>query len=202
VPHLHRCGAGSDGPDGRRPIPGATGGAGVNFTHEGVRQPFDLAGAVTVTPGSYDHAEAQLVAMTDQRKWISLSVQAIIGGFFGGDRVALSPAVILRAGEAFNSEFGLDRNDVDLPDDSFTTNLFRARLSYSFTPRLYVQGLVQVNDAAEIRSANLRFGWLQTAGTGLFLVYNQTSGFADALIPGVDNQTLIVKYSRLFNLLN
>jgi hypothetical protein len=175
---------------------------GVNFTHEGVREPFDIVDQVTVAAGSYDHVEAVLVAMTDQRKWISLSVRATIGGFFGGDRMALSPSLTLRAGEAFNSEFSLDRNDADLPDGSFTTNLFRARLSYSFTPRLYVQALLQLNDAADVRSANLRFGWLQTAGTGLFVVFNLTNGFDDVLIPGVDNQTLIVKYSRQFNVLN
>ena len=174
---------------------------GINFTHEGVRQPFDIVDQVAVAAGSYDHVEAQLVGMTDQRKWISLSVRAVIGGFFGGDRVALSPSLTVRAGEAFNSEIGLSRNDVDLPGGSFVTNLLRARLSYSFTPRLYVQALLQLNDAADVWSANLRFGWLQTAGTGLFLVYNQTNGFADALIPGVDNQTLIVKYSHLINVL-
>ena len=175
---------------------------GVNFTHEGVREPFDIVDDVTVAAGSYDHVEAALVAMTDQRKWISLSVRATIGGFFGGDRVAVEPSLTVRAGEAFNSEFSLSRNDVDLPSGSFTTNLLRARLSYSFTPRVYVQTLLQYNDAADVWSANLRFGWLHTAGTGLFVVFNQTNGFEDVLIPGVDNQTLIVKYSRLFNVLN
>ncbi len=175
---------------------------GVNVTHEGVREPFDIVDSVTVAAGSYNHVEAQLVGMTDQRKWISLNVRATIGGFFGGHRVALSPSVRLRAGEAFNSEFSLSRNDVDLPGGSFTTNLFRARLSYSFTPRLFVQTLVQLNDAADVWSANLRFGWLHTAGTGLFVVFNQTTGFDRALIPGVDNQTVVVKYTRLFNVLN
>ncbi|MEJ2240457.1 MAG: hypothetical protein P8X82_19370, partial [Gemmatimonadales bacterium] len=130
------------------------------------------------------------------------SVRAVIGGFFGGSRVSLSPSLTLRAGEAFNSQFSLDRNDVDLPSGSFTTHLLRARLSYSFTPRLYVQTLLQLNDAADVWSANLRFGWLQAAGTGLFVVYNQTNGFDDILIPGVDNKSLIIKYSLLFNVLN
>ncbi len=175
---------------------------GINFTHEGVRDPFDIVDQVAVAAGSYDHVEAQLVAMTDQRKWASLSVRAVIGGFFGGHRVALSPSLTLRAGEAFNSQFSLNRTDASLPGGRFTTNLVRARLSYSFTPRLYVQALVQLNDAADVWSANLRFGWLQTAGTGLFVVYNQTNGFDDILIPGVDNKTLIVKYSHQLNLLN
>ena len=114
----------------------------------------------------------------------------------------LTASLRLRSGEAYTSELGWSRNEVDLPGGSFTTNLIQARLSYSFTPRLYFQALVQYNDAAEVWSSNLRLGWLQSAGTGLFIVVNQTSGFDKALIPGLDNQTLIVKYSRLINVLN
>ena len=53
--------------------------------------------------------------------------------------------------------------------------------------------MLQFNDAADVWSAN---------GTGLFIVWNQTNGFSDALIPGLDNQTLIIKYSRLLNVLS
>lgn len=49
-----------------------------------IREPFDIVDSVTVAAGSYDHVEAQLVGMTDQRKWISLSMRATIRGFFGG----------------------------------------------------------------------------------------------------------------------
>jgi hypothetical protein len=175
---------------------------GVNFTHEGVRNPFDIVDQVTVAAGSYDHAEAALVLMTDQRKWLSLSGRATIGGFFGGRRIAISPSLRVRAGEAFNSELSLSRNDVDLPSGSFTANLLRARLSYSFTPSVYLQALLQLNDATDAWSANVRFGWLQSAGTGLFVVYNHTSAFDVLLQPGLDNQTLIIKYSHLINVFN
>lgn len=175
---------------------------GINFTHEGVREPFTILDDVVVDAGSFDHREVMIVGNTDRNEWISMSMRAVIGGFFGGDRVSLSPALRVRAGESFNSEFSLSRNMIDLPDGSFTTNLLRARLSYSFTPRLYVQTLVQYNDAADLWAANLRLGWLQTAGTGLFVVVNHTSGFDAFLTPGLDNQSLIIKYSRLFNVLN
>ena len=54
------------------------------------------------------------------------------------------------------------------------TNLARLRVSYSFTTRVFVQGLVQYNDRADLWSMNFRFGWLQAANTGLFIVYNDT----------------------------
>ncbi|HET6569701.1 MAG TPA: DUF5916 domain-containing protein [Rhodothermales bacterium] len=174
---------------------------GVNFTHEGVREPFNILGEVVVPAGSYDHREAQLVGMTDPSNWVSFEMHTTIGGFFGGDRVSLEPTLHLRSGERFNSTFGVSRNMIDLPGGSFTADLIRARLSYSFTPRMYVQSLVQYNDSADLWSTNLRFGWLHTAGTGLFVVFNHSDGLGRVLTPGVDNQTFIVKYTRMFNVL-
>jgi hypothetical protein len=175
---------------------------GVNLTHEGVREPFTIFEDVVVSAGSYNHRELMLVGITDQSKPISLNTRVILGGFFGGDRVSLSPTLRLRSGEAFTTEFGLSRNVIDLPGGHFVTNLFRARLSYSFTPRLYVQTLVQYNDAANLWSANFRLGWLQSAGTGLFVVFNQSQTFDTVLTPEAQHQTLIIKYSRLINVLH
>jgi hypothetical protein len=107
----------------------------------------------------------------------------------------------LRAGQAFNTDLALDRNDVDLPGGSFVTNLLRARLSYSFTPRLFVQTLVQYNDRIDNWSTNLRVGWLQTANTGLFVVYNDNREVG-GLPLDVRDRSLVVKFSRMIDVLD
>jgi hypothetical protein len=176
---------------------------GMNLTLEGVRTPFEIFPGILVPPGTYEHAEAQLVLMTNQGAPLSLNLQTFIGGFFGGDRVTLNPTVRMRVGETFSTEVAYQRNDVDLPGGAFTTNLIRTRVSYSFDPRTFVQGLVQYNDRADLWSMNFRFGWLQAANTGLFVVYTDTRGLYD-LFPNRPQRTdrsLIVKYSRLFDVL-
>ena len=80
------------------------------------------------------------------------------------------------------AELAYQRNDVDLPQGDFVTNLARLRVSYSFTPRIFAQSLIQYNDRADVWSMNVRVGWLQAANTGLFVVYNDTRGLYD-LIP-------------------
>lgn len=171
---------------------------GVNFTREGVRLPFDIATGVTVPAETYDHSEVMLVGITDRGREASLEVRTTIGGFFGGDRVSIAPTLRLRRGDALTAEVGLSYNDVSLPVGDFTTNLWRVRISYSFTPRIYAQSLVQYNDQAHLWSANLRFGWLQDANSGLFVVFNQTNdldaAFDQALLRGVT-----LKYSRRFD---
>ncbi|MFP5379103.1 MAG: DUF5916 domain-containing protein, partial [Vicinamibacteria bacterium] len=174
---------------------------GMNLTKEGVRTPFEIFPGVIVPPGSYDHAEAQLVFMTNQGAPVSLNLQTFIGGFFGGDRVTINPTLRFRIGEALTTQVTYSRNDVNLPWGEFVTNLLRVRTSYSFNPNTFVQGLVQYNDRADVWSMNLRFGWLQAANTGLFIVYNDTRGLYDLFDrPERTDRSLIIKFSRMFEM--
>jgi hypothetical protein len=180
---------------------------GVNLTREGVLRAFPLSG-VTVAPGTYDHREIQIVGYTPRSKPLTYSNRFIIGGFFGGDRVSQSHTVRLRAADTFTGEVTWSRNDVDLRLGSFVTNLLRARVSYSFTPRMFLQSLAQYNDAARLWSLNARFGWLQNANTGLFLVYNDTQLIDDIFEPGHgprfgdrSDRSLTIKISRVIDVL-
>ena len=72
-----------------------------------------------------------------------------------------------------------------------------------------MQSLVQYSNQVDSWSANLRFGWLNTAGTGLFIVYNDVQGldYPDGLNHdgnrfierGTLARSLIVKFTRQFN---
>ena len=119
-----------------------------------------------------------------------------MGGFFGGKRYNNTVTLGVCLGDKFNSEFILNRNDVNLPYGDFKTNIVRTRLSYSFTPRIYVQSLVQYNSVINAWSTNLRLGWLQQANTGLFLVLNATTNKGEP-----NSRSFIVKYSRMFDVL-
>ncbi len=175
---------------------------GINFTTEGVKDSFEIADGVMVTPDTYDHAETQLVLITNQGRKISIYARSLLGGFFGGTRTNVSGTVRVRANEALTAELALTYNDISLPGGDFRTHLVRARISYSFTPRIYVQSLLQYNDIANIWSVNLRLGWLQAANTGLFIVFNEVSdtaerfGFSSPL-----SRSITLKYSRLLNVL-
>ena len=176
---------------------------GIDFTREGVLQPFQIYPGVTVPPGTYDHREAMLVLITNQGAPLSFETRVTLGGFFGGSRATHSSVLRGRLGEAFNASVDYTRNDVSLPDGRFVTNLVKTRLSYSFSPRLYVQALLQYNDVIDNWSTNLRFGWLHAANTGLFVVYNENRDTdRDPLGIGVRDRTFTVKYSHTFDMLD
>ena len=89
--------------------------------------------------------------------------------------------------------------EITLPQGAFHTNLGNMRVTYNFTPSVFVQSLIQYNDRTDRWSTNLRFHWLETAGTGFFVVYNDTEGLNGI---GPVDRTFIVKYVRQFDLLN
>jgi hypothetical protein len=176
---------------------------GMNLTREGLRVPFEIFPGIFVPPGTYDNAEAQLVFMSNQGAPFSVNLQTFIGGFFSGDRVTLNPTFRFRPSEILQAEVAYSRNDVNLPQGDFTTNLWRTRVSYSFSTRIFTQALVQYNDRADLWSMNLRFGWLQAANTGLFIVYNDSRGLYDLYPdrPERTDRSLTIKFSRMFDVL-
>ncbi|SVA17703.1 uncharacterized protein METZ01_LOCUS70557 [marine metagenome] len=174
---------------------------GMNLVKEGVVQDFEIASGVIVPASTYDDKEAQIMIMTNRTKAISFMSMNRIGGFFGGNRIHLTPTMNIRFGDKFTSELSSQYNEVSLPGGDFITNLIRARLTYSFSPRIYIQSLLQYNSQSDEWSMNWRFIWQQSAATGLYLVYNETQDYDG--IP-IQNQTrsIVVKYSYLFDALN
>ena len=171
---------------------------GVNFLHEGVVAPFDIVSGVTVEPGSYDDVELAFVLWTDPSAPVYFRLDVKHGGLFGGDRTQLVPAVKYRIGETFSSELSWIHNDVDLDGGDFRVGVGRLRLTYSFTPKMSLQALVQYNERDDLLSTNLRFAWLTSADTGLYLVYNEVDDRDGFVKP---RKEFIIKFSRILDVL-
>ena len=169
----------------------------MNFTYEGVAAPFDIARGVTVPVGDYEHEDAQLVVHTDKSAPLNASLRATIGGLFGGDRVSLNPTLRYRVGDNLSGELSWNHNNVDLPvpGGAFQINVAHLRVSYSFTPKISLQALIQYDDRDHRVATNLRFSVLQSANAGLFVAYNEVDehGLREP------RQELILKYSRIID---
>jgi len=173
--------------------------AAINFTRSGLEQEFEIVDDVIIQPGTYDHEELRVEYGSDQSQTLSYGVTATAGGRFGGDRVSMEPWVGYRIGETFRSELSITYNDFDLPvpNGEFTANLARLRLSYSFTPKMQLQALVQYNELADTVATNLRFSWLRTANSGLYIVYNEVDDSSPGALPA--GREFILKYSHIFD---
>jgi len=128
---------------------------------------------------------------------LSLVVRGDFGPFYSGTRNGGSATMTYRRGASLSSSLLFDYNDVRLDQGSFERRLVGARLAYFFTPRVFLQSLFQFNNEARVWAGNVRFAWLSTAGTGLFLVINdgeEADGFFRWRRP--QSRSITLKYAR------
>ncbi|MEX2466383.1 MAG: DUF5916 domain-containing protein [Gemmatimonadota bacterium] len=173
---------------------------GFNWVKEGLEEPFEIAPGIVIPAGTYSGWEAQWVFYTDESSMFSFNGGVYAGSFLSGDRVNPYATVIFRPSSSFSGSVRIDHNDVNLPQGDFETNVLGLRLSYFVTPNISIQSLTQYTDRADIWSTNVRFGWLDDAGSGLFIVFNQANGFDSLARETPLNRSFAIKYSKLLNL--
>ncbi|MGE0624091.1 MAG: DUF5916 domain-containing protein [Pseudomonadales bacterium] len=176
---------------------------GVNFVHEDVLEPFSVIPGEVVLPGTYDNAEMQLVMYTNRSAPLSVGMEMYAGGYFSGDRLTLEPDIQYRIGDRFKTSLAWNYNHIDLDNEiggPFDINVGIFRLSYAFTPKMSLEGLIQYDDRTDALATNLRFAWLNSASSGLYLVYNE-SDMDDLLNRRQTSKEFIIKYSYIFDLL-
>lgn len=169
----------------------------LNIFHEGLQKPFTIAKGVTLPVGSYDYPVYGFDFDTDPSRALSVTTRLDFGPFYNGTRNGGRGEFRYRKGAAFTSSLVLDYNDVHLDQGNFVRTLIGTRLGYNFTPRVFLNSLIQYNNQARVWTANARFGWLNTAGTGLFVVLNEgqeADGYFDWVRP--QTRSVVLKYTR------
>jgi hypothetical protein len=181
---------------------------GLNITGEGLRQPFTIRqtqqDTIIIPAGSYNNLDWQFRANTNTSAPLSASIGWDWGGFYNGTRFGPNGSITYRFQDQLVMSFRVNYFDVELNDtDEFTTAVVGLTGTYSFTPRVYLATQIQYNDDTENLSANVRFGWLDTAGTGLYVVYNDTEHYGSlvstGLASGPQQRQLIIKYTKQFD---
>jgi hypothetical protein len=171
----------------------------VNVEHQGLQQPFAIARNVTLPVGAYDYTSFGFDGATNPSAPLSLNVRADVGGFYNGTRRGGSVTLAARRGSSLTTSLLVEYNDVRLQQGNFTRVVIAPRVAYFFTPRIMLQTLVQYSNQVRAWTANARLSWLSTAGTGLFVVFNEgqeADGFFRWDRP--QSRSLIVKYTRQF----
>ena len=163
--------------------------------------PFRIAPGVRIPSGDYDFTTLRVgYALGQQKRWTG-ATSVEYGSYYGGDRTVLAfNSGRLAVTPRLTIEPGVSINWIDLPFGSFTTQLYRTRASLSFSPRVFVAGLVQYNSRNDSFSTNIRLRWEYSLGSELFVVFTEDrptdpvrGGFSDAL-----NRAFVVKINRLF----
>ncbi|MDH3207590.1 MAG: carbohydrate binding family 9 domain-containing protein, partial [Gemmatimonadota bacterium] len=130
----------------------------ANFTesYENLQDVFNIASGVAIPAGRYDFRSASVSYGFGLQRPYSGNLSAQYGSFYDGTRtsvgfqrarIALTPQLSMEPNISFNW--------VDLPGGDFTQHVASTRLSYSFSPRLFLSGLVQYSTQSDALGANL-----------------------------------------------
>ncbi len=122
-----------------------------------------------------------------------------VGEFYSGDitafgyrqgRLEVTPKLSVEPAVAINR--------IDIPEGAFTATLASTRVTHTFTPRMFLSGLVQYNSTGESLGTNVRFRWEYQPGSELFVVYNDQRDTELRGAPMLETRAFIVKLTRLF----
>ena len=172
----------------------------ANRAYELLVSPFRIAPGVTIPPGGYDFDSVRGSFQLGQQHRVSGTVSLEHGGFYGGKQTAVGYTQgRVEVTRQLSLEPSASINWIDLPYGAFTTQLYRTRITYTFTPRMFVSSLLQYNSSNDTASANARFRWEYSPGSELFVVYTEDQ---DAHAPGrrfpeLLNRAIVVKVNRL-----
>jgi hypothetical protein len=181
----------------------------LQWIEEGLRVPFTISGAgITVPAGSYKGWNSYGNFRTNPSAPLSFNGRWDLGRYLSGNRWGGQLGVAYRYGDVITSSVSVSHNRIRLPEGAFNTTLTRVSLRYGFTPNIFAQGIVQYSDQSGVWSGNVRFGWLDTAGTGLFVVYNERLEMDATGVRGLwqhdpidpPERTFAIKFTRQFDL--
>jgi len=177
---------------------------GFNVIGEGLQSPFRIREGIVIPAGSYNHLDWEFRFNSNRSAPLSISGGWGLGGFYSGTRFSPNATLSYRFQDTFSASLRANYFDVRLEEGSFTTSLFNLNTSYSFTPRIYLQAQIQYNADSENLGSNIRLAWLNTAGTGLYIVYNDIEHFGilerTGSPRGPQQRQFVIKYTKLLDL--
>ncbi|MFB3142231.1 MAG: hypothetical protein ACE1Z2_05400, partial [Acidobacteriota bacterium] len=127
-------------------------------------------------------------------RMFSGSIDLRVGEFFDGHQDSSEAGLRFQLGARFAADVSWEHDDVDLPSGAFSTDLVNTRLDYSFSPRMFLNALIQYNSTLNEISSNLRFNFIYKPLSDFFLVYNERRASGGQVI----ERALIAKLTYLF----
>ncbi|HSE40125.1 MAG TPA: DUF5916 domain-containing protein [Acidobacteriota bacterium] len=173
----------------------------VNRKEEFVPEAFPIFRDVMIPSGSYLENRAGIEMSTKPGRNLSGALTVSEGGFFGGSRFEISPAVVWKMNKHFTIGQTLSSNFVSFEDDDFIVYLTRTRIAYSLNTNFSASAVLQYDNDTQEFGLNLRAGYLFKEGTELFVVYNEIveQPFVDHSL-NLRDRSFLIKFTYMFSL--
>jgi hypothetical protein len=163
---------------------------------EAIAAPFRIRPTYAIAPGRYEFRDGETSFSTSRARRVSLNGNYRFGEFWNGSRTGGTLGVRWRQSAKLATTVTASRDVVDLPLQTFTTDLVQLRVDASFSTRMFLNAFIQYNSVTRDVSSNIRFDFIHHPLSDLFLVYNEGRP-TDPLLPS--SRALVLKFTQLFN---
>jgi hypothetical protein len=145
----------------------------VKRLREVLYEPFEIHPGVVIGVGDYEFDRFQVAIDSALERRFAVSLNLDVGEFYDGDRVQVIGALDWRPSNHLYLQFGYEFNDVDLPDGSFITRLYRSHVDIAFNSKWSWLNLLQYDNVTDTASLNSRLRYNPQAGQDVYLVINR-----------------------------
>ncbi len=176
-------------------LDGSTLTARYNDRFENLFEDFEIQPGVVIPVGPYGFREGVIAYQSSRGRPLSGNVGITWGGFFNGSKTTMELSAHWRVDEHLYFDAFVERNDVTLPDAEFSADVYGGRVNFAATTRLYLSGYIQHNAAVKEMISNIRFDFIHSPLSDLFVVYTErrsTEGL------GVLDRVFTVKVTKMF----
>jgi hypothetical protein len=167
----------------------------VTDTFDRLATPFAIRPALSLPAGDYRYRRVSANANNGSRRKIGATGSASWGEFWSGHSTAVSGGLDIRPNYHLNIDLTYSRNQAELPQGAFTTQLVGARILYGFSPRAFLNAFLQYNADTRQVSSNIRFNVTHHPLSDLYVVYNDRRDTTNGRLV---ERALIVKVTNLF----
>jgi hypothetical protein len=163
---------------------------------EVLKDAFVVAGQGEVALGRYAFREASVAYTSSAARHISGQAGLSGGGYYNGHRRSLTLGGSWRPSRHFAVDLRAQRNEIFLPGNEFSADVFGARLDLAGSTRFFVSAFLQYNSASDEVVSNVRLNFIHSPLSDLFLVYSERRDVEDDLLL---ERSLAIKVTKLLS---
>ncbi len=139
-------------------------------------EPFEIRPGIFVPPGWYHYNRPEIEFQRDMSKRFVWGVNQGWGDFYSGRRYESNAQFWLRPSAHFMLQVSNSYNRVSLPEATFSTNLLGGRMNVNLSRKVLISTFLQLNNAAQLSSVNIRLRYIFRPNSDFFAIYNQSTG--------------------------
>jgi hypothetical protein len=144
----------------------------ISRQYEFLDRDFSVGGQVPVQAGHYVTWRWSARAQTARYRKVSVEMNLDGGDFWDGRRLGMSSRLTLQPLPGYRLGLELERNEIDLAQGAFDTNLVRINGGWDISPWASFTGNVQYDDVSELLGVFGLLRWIVQPGNEVFVVYS------------------------------